>query len=145
MIQHTADCAVTEAFELEPVCTCGAALRQELEALKLAHDNRKRRVANALEMLRETFTLRPGCNAIEDAAEDACADYQSRLRAVEGLCIDLAQAFESATPDAYADSAEADSWDAAKRLLNAKQPDWQAEVQAMRERRDARLRGSNDD
>jgi hypothetical protein len=85
-------------------------------------------------LLRTTFALRPGCNTIEDAAEDACADFRQRVRSSEELCIDLAQAFERATPDAYADSVEADNWDAARKRLEARQPDWQDTVQAMRER-----------
>jgi hypothetical protein len=51
-----------------------AQLREELEELRLRHESRRSRVADALEQLRETFTLRPNCAMIDDAVEDACAE-----------------------------------------------------------------------
>jgi uncharacterized protein YodC (DUF2158 family) len=52
------------------------------EALKLACDELstseiRGRNRMAIETLRETFTLRAGCNRVDDAAEDASAEFQA--------------------------------------------------------------------
>lgn len=59
-----------------------AQLREELDELRLRHERRHSRVADALESLRETFTLRPDCCMIDDAVEDACAE----MRTLRELC-----------------------------------------------------------
>ena len=51
-------------------------LKSEQDDLRRAHESRRSRVANAVESLRSTFTLRADCNNIEDAVADACAELE---------------------------------------------------------------------
>lgn len=88
------DVVVTKAVELEArvkeleskleaqteqrKITTGERDRAELrlDELRRDHGSRWSRVANAVESLRSTFTLRADCNNIEDAVADACAELE---------------------------------------------------------------------
>lgn len=52
-------------------------LHAEKERLRIAHESRRARVSLAISTLRGTFKLRPGCNNIEDAVADACAQHRA--------------------------------------------------------------------
>lgn len=54
--------------------------RLAYERMKRSHDERQNRVGDAVERLRETFTLRTNCDTIEDAVEDACAEMDQLIR-----------------------------------------------------------------
>lgn len=50
-------------------------VERELDELRAQHSGRRSRTADAVERLRATFELRPDCNTIGDAVEDACAQF----------------------------------------------------------------------
>jgi hypothetical protein len=60
-----------------------ARLRARIDLLTSERDHARRRSGQALETLREVFDLRPGCDLITDAADDAC-EYPRELLRVLG-------------------------------------------------------------
>jgi hypothetical protein len=79
-----------EALQVEALRAEAVALQQEVEQLKSEVESRRLRARRAVELLRETFKLRPGCKMVDDAAEDACAEYsQAREVSPAAECVAL--------------------------------------------------------
>ena len=57
----------------------------DLAALKTDHEQRRLRAKSAVERLRDTFPLRINCNKVDDAAEDACKQFEQQRQDVMTL------------------------------------------------------------
>jgi hypothetical protein len=69
-------------------------LKAENATLRAHAESRRLRAKRAVELLRETFTLRTNCNMVDDAAEDACAEV-ARLRHPFSECVTRWQAMSN--------------------------------------------------
>lgn len=67
--------------------------RADADVFRMAHEVRRSRVSDAIAVLREHCVLRPDCNNIGDAVEDAC----SLINRLHGKIAELAEAVGLAT------------------------------------------------
>jgi hypothetical protein len=60
-------------------------LRGKAEDLAVENSSRRARVADAVEALRDVFALRPNCNTIGDAVDDAIDHFNRTRQAIEAF------------------------------------------------------------